>query len=115
MVRRRGLVALLPLLAAAPLGATELYLLNYAPSSVLGQQGNRDVRTSRFAASDDGRYALFVTLHAPDGFTSGTPRVFLHDADTGQLTQINVSPHGAQLDAPTRQRVGLSRTAATRR
>jgi Tol biopolymer transport system component len=94
---RRGL-ATLPLLAAAPLGATELSLLNYAQPSVLGQQGNRDVSTSRFAASDDGRYVVF--LSASNNLSADDPGdradVFVKDALTGELTRITRRADGGE-------------------
>lgn len=95
---QRGLGMLLPLVTAAPLGATELYLLNYAPSSLLGQQGNRDVATSRFAASDDGRYVVFVSASNNLSVDDRGDRadVFVKDALTGELTRITRRADGGE-------------------
>lgn len=95
---QRGLGLLLLLITAAPAGATELYLLNYAPPSVLGQQGNRDASTSRFAASDDARYVVFVSasnnLSADD--TGDRSDVFVKDTLTGELTRVTRRADGGE-------------------
>jgi len=62
-------------------------------------------RTLQAQLSDDGRYAQFVS-----SVSGGGPvRLFLHDAQTGLLTRIDVNAQGVPADGLTQLRSGLSR------
>lgn len=62
-------------------------------------------RSLQAMLSDDGRYAQFVSLISG----SGEARLFLHDAQTGLLTRIDVNAQGVPADRPIQLRSGLSR------
>ncbi len=64
-----------------------------------------NARSLQALLSDDGRYAQFVS-----SVTGGGPvRLFLHDAQTGLLTRIDVNAQGVPADRPIQLRSGLSR------
>uniref|UniRef100_UPI0021494AB8 hypothetical protein n=1 Tax=Tahibacter caeni TaxID=1453545 RepID=UPI0021494AB8 len=65
-----------------------------------------DARTVQAALSDDGRYAQFLSLPASG---ADAPRLFLHDAQTGLLTRVDVNAQGVPADGPIQLRSGLSR------
>lgn len=62
-------------------------------------------RSLQAMLSDDGRYAQFVSFISG----SGEARLFLHDAQTGLLTRIDVNAQGVPADRPIQLRSGLSR------
>lgn len=93
-------LVLLSLFVAAPLGATELYLLNYGQPSILGQQGNRDATMSRFSISDDGRYVVFATASNNQSVDDVGNRadIFLSDSQTGEVVRVSRRGDGGEPD-----------------
>jgi hypothetical protein len=68
-----------------------------------------DALTTQSMLSDDGRYALFVSLRSPGGAVAPAARLFLHDADTGLLVRADVNAQNEPADLPVQARAGLSR------
>ena len=66
-------------------------------------------RTTQAMLSDDGRYTQFVSLAPPNGPVQHPWRLFLHDAQTGLLTRVDVNDQGVPADRPIQPRSGLSR------
>ncbi len=85
-------------MAALPVGAGELHLLNYGAPSVLSVQGNRHAQIGRFGVSDDGRRAAFATAsnNLVPGDGNEFADVYVSDARTGALTRISRRPDGAE-------------------
>jgi len=63
-------------------------------------------RSLQATLSDDGRLAQFVSFIP----ASGEARLFLHDAQTGLLTRIDVNAQGVPADRTIHPRAGLSRS-----
>lgn len=63
-------------------------------------------RSLQAMLSDDGRLAQFVSFIP----ASGEARLFLHDAQTGLLTRIDVNAQGVPADRTIHPRAGLSRS-----
>lgn len=63
-------------------------------------------RSLQAMLSDDGRLAQFVSFIP----ASGEARLFLHDAQTGLLTRIDVNAQGVPADRTIHLRAGLSRS-----
>jgi hypothetical protein len=87
-------------LAMAPALAGELRVLNYGDPAVLGQQGNRDAGTGRFAVSDDGRHMVFVTASNNFSASDAGNRSYVHlkDTQTGETTRISRRGDGGEPD-----------------